>query len=59
MLKKRDRITRLVGKCIPTYLKRRHKFGIEMPTSVTKALELDRKNGTTFLANAIAIKMKT
>ncbi len=34
------------------------KFGIEVPTSVDHALELDKKNGNTFWADAIAKEMK-
>jgi malonate decarboxylase alpha subunit len=40
-LKKRDSIILLVQKCIPKYLKRTHKFGIEVPTSVKDDFELD------------------
>ena len=58
MLKKRDRIISLVRKRIPRYLKRNHKFGIEIPTSAKDALELDKKNGNTYWADAIATKMK-
>ena len=54
VLKKRDRIISLVKQRVPRYLKRSHKFGIEVPTSVKDALELDRKNGNTFWADAIA-----
>jgi hypothetical protein len=42
----------------PCYLKRTHKFGIEVPKTVKEALELDKKNGNTFCANAIAREMK-
>jgi len=58
VLKKRDRIISLVRKLIPRYLKGNHKFGIEIPTSVKDALELDNKNGNTNWADAIATKMK-
>ncbi len=34
------------------------KFGIEVPTSVDHALEIDKKNGNTFWADAIAKEMK-
>jgi len=40
------------------YLKRTHKFGTEVPKTVKEALELDRKNGNTFWADAIAKEMK-
>ena len=41
ILKKRDHIISLVQKRIPRYLKRNHKFGIEIHNSVKDALELD------------------
>ena len=40
ILKKRDRIISLVKKRSPRYLKRTHKFGIEVPKTVKEALEL-------------------
>ncbi len=40
------------------YLKRTRKFGIELPKSIKEALELDKKNGNTFWADAIAKEMK-
>ena len=58
MLKKHDRIISLVRKCISGYLKRNHKFGIKIPTSVKDALEIDKKNSNTYWADAIATKMK-
>ena len=57
-MKKRDRIILLVQKRIPRYLKCTHKFGIEVPTLVKDAFELDKKNSNTFWANAIATEMK-
>ncbi len=42
----------------PRYLKRTHTFGIELPKTVNKALALDKKNGNTFWADAIAKEMK-
>ena len=50
VLKKRDRIISLVWKQTTCYLKRTHKFGIEVPKTVKEALKLDRKNGNTFWA---------
>jgi hypothetical protein len=47
VLKKRDRIISLVRKRNPRYLKRKHKFGIELPKTVKEASELDKKNGNT------------
>jgi hypothetical protein len=35
-----------------------HKFSIEVPHSVTEAYALDKKNGNTLWANAIAKEMK-
>ncbi len=57
-LKKRDCIISLVRKWNPSYLKRTHKFGIELPKTVNEALELDKKNGNTFWADTIAKEMK-
>ena len=57
VLKKRDRIISAVAKRSARYLKRTHKFGIEIPKTVTEALELDRKNGNTLWADGIAKEM--
>ncbi len=35
-----------------------HKFVIELPKIIKEALELDKKNGNTFWADAIAKEMK-
>ncbi len=40
------------------YLKRTHKFGIEVPKTVAKAHDLDRKNGNTLWMDAIAKEMQ-
>ena len=40
-------------------MKRTHKFGIELPKTVKEAFELDKKNGNTLWANAIAKEMGT
>ncbi len=58
ILKKRDRIISLVKKRSPRFLKRTHKFGIEVPKTVREALDLDKKNGNTLWADAIAKEMK-
>jgi hypothetical protein len=58
VLKKRDRIISLVRKRTTCYLKRTHKFGIEVPKTVKEALALDRKNGNTLWADAIAKEKK-
>jgi hypothetical protein len=57
-LKKRDRIISLVCKRTTRYLKRTHKFDIEVPKTVKEALALDRKNSNTLWADAIANVMK-
>jgi hypothetical protein len=46
-----------VAKRSARYLKRTHKFGIEVPKTVTEALALDRKNGNTLWADGIAKEM--
>ncbi len=58
VLRKTDHIISLVRKRNPCYLKRTHKFGIELPKTVKDAFELDKKNGNTFWADAIAKEMK-
>jgi hypothetical protein len=58
VLKKRDRIISLVRKRMTRYLKRTHKFGIEVPKTVKEAYDLDRKKGNTFWADAITKEMK-
>ncbi len=58
VLKKCDRIISLVCKRTTRYLKRTHKFGIEVPKTIKEALDLDRKNGNTLWADAIAKEMK-
>ncbi len=42
----------------PHFLKRTHKFGIEVPETLKEALKLDKKNGNKFWADAIAKEMK-
>jgi hypothetical protein len=58
VLRKRDRIISLVRTRNPCYLKPTHKFGIELSKTIKEALELDKKNGNTFWADAIAKEMK-
>jgi hypothetical protein len=58
VLKKRDRIIFLVCKRTTRYLKRTHKFGIEVPKTVKEALALDRKNGNTLWVDTIAKEME-
>ncbi len=58
VLKKHDRIISLVRKQTTRYLKRTHRFGIDVLKTVKEALDLDRKNGNTLWADAIAKEMK-
>ena len=53
-LRKRD----VILSKIKTRIRRTtHKYGIEIPTSVSHAMEIDRKNGTTFWRDALAKEM--
>jgi len=54
VLKKRDRI---IAKVAKRYNKVTHKFGIEVPTSVEHAYEIDRKNGNNLWREAIEKEM--
>jgi hypothetical protein len=58
VLKKLDQIISLVHKQTTRYLKRTHKFGIEVPKTVKEALALDQNNGNNLWADAIAKEMK-
>ena len=55
VLKKRDRIICAVNK---RYHKVTHKFGIEVPKTVRRALEIDKENGNTFWEDAINKEMQ-
>ena len=57
-MKKHDQIISLVRKRTTRYYKRTHKFGIEVLKTVKEALALDRKNGNTLWADAVAKEMK-
>ncbi len=57
LLRKGDQIISAVAKRSTRFLKRTHKFGIEIPRTVKEAIELDRRNGNTLWANAIAKEM--
>jgi hypothetical protein len=57
VLRKRDQIISVVVKRSACYLERTHKFGIEIPRTVKKTLELDHQNGNTLWADAIAKEM--
>jgi len=58
VMKKREAIIKAVKSRKTAVLRKSHKFGIEVPTSVEHALQLDAKNGNTFWADAIAAEMK-
>ncbi len=58
MLRKHDQIISLVRRRTTRYLKRTHKFGIEIPKTVKEALALDRKIGNTLWAVTIAKEMR-
>ena len=53
-LRKRDHIVSAVKQ---RYAKRSHKFGIEVPCTVKRALEIDRENGNSLWREAIAKEM--
>ena len=55
---KREHIIALVKKRSTCFLKKTHKFGIEVPRSVAKAYALDKKNGNTLWADSIVKEMK-
>ena len=48
VLKKRERIILLVKKQSMRYLKKTHKFRIELPKTVAEAYALDKKNCNTY-----------
>ena len=54
-LKQRDRIISAVNSRVR---KSTHKYGIEVPTSVEHAREIDLKNGNTLWSDAIELEMK-
>ena len=54
VLKKRDRIITSIRKQQTRYLKKSHKFGIELPNTVEETLALDAKNGNTLWADTIS-----
>jgi hypothetical protein len=58
VFRKGDQIISLVRRRTTRYLKRTHKFGIEILKTVKEALALDRKNGNTLWADAIAKEMR-
>ena len=58
VLNKRERIISLVKKRNTRYFKRNEKFGISLPKNVKEALQLDKENGNTLWADAIATEIK-
>jgi hypothetical protein len=56
VLRRRDRIIKAVKS---RYQRREQKFGIELPKTVKRALEIDEETGTTFWRDAIQKEMKT
>jgi hypothetical protein len=58
VLRLRKCIISLVKKQKMSYLKKNLKFGIEIPTLVDYALKIDKHNGNTLWADAIAKEMK-
>ena len=56
VLKKRKRILSAMKR---RYFRTHTKFGIELPKTVERALEIDKETGTTLWADAIAKEMKT
>ncbi len=55
VLKKRDRI---IATAKRRAVKRTHKFGIEIPTTVKRALEIDKENGNTLWQDALEKEMR-
>jgi hypothetical protein len=58
VLHKRKHIIALVKKRSTRFLKKTHKFGIEVPRSVAEAYALDKRNGNTLWADSIAKEMQ-
>ena len=58
VIKKRAHIISLVKKRSARYLKKTHKFGVQVPKSQRHAMELDKQNGNTFWQDSIAKEMK-
>ena len=58
MLKKIDRIIASIRKWHTRYLRKSHKFGIEIPNTLEYIIVLDDKNSNTFLTDAISKEMK-
>ena len=57
-MKKRDQIIAQVKRRSARYLKRTHKWALEVPQSVDDALAIDKMNGIFFWVDMIAKEMK-
>jgi hypothetical protein len=57
VLRKRDRIVAAIKTRVKNR-KKDYKFGIEIPSTIERALEIDRETNTTFWTDAIAKEMK-
>ena len=55
VLRKRDRI---LMKVKSKFIRKSHKYGVEIPKSVQHALQIDERTGTTFWSEAIKKEMK-
>jgi hypothetical protein len=58
VLRKRNQLIAKLKKSKTEYWHRSHKYGIELPKSVSEALEIDRKTGTTFWRDVIDKEMR-
>ena len=58
VIKKRAHIISLVKKISARYLKKTHRFGVQVPNSAKHAFELDKNNGNTFWKDSIPKEMK-
>ena len=58
MLKKRDIIIASIRRWQIRYLRKSHKFGIELPKTVEQTLALDAKSGNNLRADAISKEME-
>ena len=58
MCPKKERIISSIRKWQTRYLKKSHKFGIELPKTVEQTLALDAKNGNTLWADAYPKKLR-
>ena len=55
VIKRRTRIVSAINK---RYHKRSHKFGVELPKTVKRALEIDKETGTTYWRDALNLEIK-